>query len=104
MCDGETAYLVWFLSVYFAWVPSLAPASGYTDVPETSWHADTVEYVTDKDIMQGTGNGRDRFAAVRLFHDPEQLLLGLFPKTRSSCFRLSTHADLRLSTSRYKGI
>lgn len=49
-------------------------------------------------------NNWGRFAAVRLFHDLGQLLLGLSPKTRSSCFRLSMHTDLRLSTSCYKGI
>lgn len=81
-----------------------AAVSGYTDVPETAWYADAVEYVTDQGIMQETGNDRDRFEAVRLFHDPEQLLLGFFLKTRSSCFRLSTYDGLRLSTSRYKGI
>lgn len=35
-----------------------AAASGYTDVSETAWYADAVEYVTDQGIMQGTGNGR----------------------------------------------
>lgn len=39
-------------------VPHAAAASGYTDVSESAWYADAVEYVTGHGIMQGTGNGR----------------------------------------------
>lgn len=35
-----------------------AAAAGYTDVPANAWYAPAVAYVTEHDLMEGTGGGR----------------------------------------------
>lgn len=47
------------LCMLFGALPLSASAStGFKDVPETSWYADTVKYTVSKGLMQGVGNGR----------------------------------------------
>lgn len=38
--------------------PYKAAAASYTDVSNSAWYVDAVNYVTEHGIMQGTGNNR----------------------------------------------
>lgn len=49
------------LSLVFAEISTLsalAVGTGYDDVPATAWYAGAVHYVTEKELMSGTGDGK----------------------------------------------
>lgn len=39
-------------------MPFAAAAANYADVPKDAWYAQAVDYVTERGLMQGTGNGQ----------------------------------------------